>query len=133
MIHKYRAWDTIKKKMWSAEEMGRDQLTLMPNGEGFINVSSTSTRLSSFLKHLTPLRFVGLKDKNEVEIYEGDIVKYSAFNEQKELQNYINPIFWEQNFASFSVGNEHSFWALSTCEDVEVIGNIYENPELLKK
>jgi len=79
------------------------------------------------------MQFTGLLDKSGVEIYEGDIVKYSAFNEQKELQNYINPIFWEQNFASFSVGNEHSFWALSTCEDVEVIGNIYENPELLKK
>ena len=79
------------------------------------------------------MQFTGLLDKSGVEIYEGDIVKYSAFNEQKELQNYINPIFWEQNFASFSVGNEHSFWALSTCEDVEVVGNIYENPELLKK
>ena len=114
---RFRAWDPKSKRMFVPFELKQ----------------KLNQRLGTFDDDIILLQYTGLKDKNRIEIYEGDIVKYSAFNEQKELQNYINPIFWEQNFASFSVGNEHSFWALSTCEDVEVIGNIYENPELLKK
>jgi len=122
---KFKVWDKVHKK-W----LGTFTLKELSQSTIFIDYGERNIEI---------VEYTGLKDKKRTkeypegqEIYEGDIVKYSAFNEQKELQNYINPIFWEQNFASFSVGNEHSFWALSTCEDVEVIGNIYENPELLK-
>jgi len=38
---KFRGWHKELKTMFSAEEMGADQLTLMPNGRGFANISST--------------------------------------------------------------------------------------------
>lgn len=73
------------------------------------------------------MQFTGLKDKNDVEIYEGDIV---VFNGIKWVCR------WSDNHARFYFStNLHKlldFSCLEAAEDFEVIGNIYQNPELLK-
>jgi hypothetical protein len=73
----YEAWDTSRKKMWSPEEMASDQLALLPDGTGFANISSTSTKLTQFLHHLIPLQFTGKCDKDGVRIFKGDLIRYS--------------------------------------------------------
>lgn len=71
---KFRAWDKHRKKMRSAEEMGRDQMTLSPDGRGFINVHRLLEE-SEYCTNLLPMQFTGLKDKNGKEIYEGDGIR----------------------------------------------------------
>ncbi len=133
---KFRAWDEHLNKMWSAEEIGKDELTLNPDGRGFVNVNSTSIKLSTYMEHLIPLQFTGLKDKNDKEIYEGDIVKFYI----KTIE-YIGKVVFEKgafiiacdkltdSYVTFIEVDDEELCLI----DMEIIGNIYKNPELLKK
>jgi len=62
-------------------------------------------------------QYTGLKDKNGIEIYEGDIIRLQDYDEF----TIIN-VLWKQNIAGFNISNKY---------DTVVIGNIYENQELL--
>lgn len=72
------------------------------------------------------MQFTGLKDKNDIEIYEGDILNHNGdlwvvrYSEEDGM--FI--LYYDNIIENFS--NMNSKW-------LEVIGNIYENPELLKE
>jgi len=80
-------------------------------------------------------QFTGLLDKNGKEIYEGDIIQDSTF---KDRGSYIMAVEWEKEAASFVLTRKgwafrHYFYESCDPNDCEVIGNIYESPELLKE
>ena len=134
---KFRAWDTKRKKMWSAEEMGEDQLTLMPDGRGFININGTSTRLSQFCPHLIPMQFTGLKDKNgKKEVYEDSIVRV-YFGDLPSTLTAIAQIIYLENecrFVAKGIGKDKGKgpWTIDP-KRIEIIGNIHQHPKLLEQ
>jgi hypothetical protein len=112
--------------MFSAEEMGHDELQLNPDGRGFFNASATDPRLSQYYPHLLPLQFTGLLDKYGKEIYEGDIIK------RVHRPEYIE---WNNEEAAFFIRDkvwQGDLLGIFITDKLEVIGNIYSNPELLK-
>jgi uncharacterized phage protein (TIGR01671 family) len=75
------------------------------------------------------MQFIGLKDKNGKDIYEKDFVKDSSGN--------VMLVGWNKMFASFCLDKKgwafsHYFGEAVNPEDIEIIGNIYENASLLK-
>ena len=127
---KFRGYHTELKKMFSAEELAADQLTLLPTGE-FINVSGDSTRISEIYPadKFIPLQYTGLKDKNDKEIYEGDLVTYFNTNHIGEIIFYANS--WCIDFITKS----REGWCKEIKGDFKclIIGNIYENPMTVKE
>ena len=117
MIPKFRAWDKETKTMNGMAEIYRNrnqEIELHPRDENIILMQST-----------------GLKEKNGKEIFEGEIVDYKG---RKAV------IKWHGSYASFiyrfvdELKERVSEWhpLFLAYYHFEVIGNIYENPELLE-
>lgn len=72
------------------------------------------------------MQYTGLHDKNGKEIYEGDILKGTFYGFPMPEYDYVFQIYWDGKEKGFMA----SYFEPSECE---VIGNIYDNPELLKE
>lgn len=70
------------------------------------------------------MQFTGLKDKNNKEIYEGDIIIRQRWSKGEKGGQYIREVKWRDT-------NSNHGYGIRAIETTEVIGNIYENPELI--
>jgi len=100
---------------------------MSPDGECYIKERIAKTHSADFrVRPETVGQYTGLKDKNGKEIYEGDIISYRS---KSDFQIYQEKVFW--NIDGWVCGGIHLRYA--TFDESEIIGNIYENPELLKE
>lgn len=74
------------------------------------------------------MQFTGLKDKNEKEIYEGDILQHHKYKE-------IVEVYWQQDSCGFCLKSDGGTWNAflgGLCsKHIEIIGNVWEHPHLL--
>lgn len=127
MKPKFRAWTEEGKVMYYDVYPFKDDTLLLSYDE----IAFDEVPASDFIL----MQSTGLKDKNGKEIYEGDIVKYKA-----GCNTFTEEVTYDKNFAGFGVRDANAdiiftFWELAEDIDLislEVVGNKYENPELLK-
>jgi len=81
-----------------------------------------------YIYHTHKDEFTGLKDKNGKEVYEGDIVLQKGLNGET---NDIAEVLWSQRNIGFEAQFKASKLNLPLAEFIEIIGNRFENPELL--
>ena len=124
MIPKFRAWDSVEKKF--VEHFFITDNSLICNMEK--PTSDCKLLIPIEKSELILMQSTGLKDKNDKEIFEGDIVKMS-----KDV--YSEPTYYEvvrhRGGAYRLESKQHGceLWLRHT--DCEIVGNVYENKELL--
>ena len=141
MIPKFRAWDKEN-----------DRMIYPSNNDVYFNLTDDGISIEDLalepydgvfpLLDSVLMQSTGLNDKNGVEIFEGDVVKVN----EDAGYSYITNVYWggSDNYPAFDLNVEHipTEWFYESnilsaiassgeSETIEIIGNIYENPELL--
>ncbi|MFY4822038.1 YopX family protein [Aliarcobacter butzleri] len=116
---KFRAFSKVAQQIinWEKIKEKRNLHRLIKNSEYYL------------------MQYTGLKDKNDVEIYEGDIclIENCFINFKDKLYSYIGEV--KYTACRFMVVDEYlnSLSPFEYKNSIKVIGNIYENPELLEQ
>ena len=130
---KFRLWSKIGKKFI---ETDNPDLDFVINNNGYLySIENFYGEIYILPQmYIEVLQFTGLQDRNGKEIYEGDILKYN-FPYDGRLKHVSSVKFLETQ-ASFGIKdryeNEIPLYRIAANNYFEVIGNIYENEELLK-
>jgi len=89
------------------------------------SIQSIETKQVEYIRKDTLAQFTGLKDKNGVKIFEGDVFKLRAKTDVFEV------CFEYGCFLAYVGEEQHSLVGILRKHFIEVIGNIHDNPELL--
>ncbi len=124
---KFRVWDGINKKMYEVSELNTNlqQVTCWDDNDNKLFFYFAGARQDCDL-----MQFTGLKDKNGKEIYEGDIFSF----EGRSYQVYFDEARGSWSAINRKEGTDYKYQQNLTkmrAKRFEIIGNIYQNPELL--
>lgn len=152
---KFRAWHKANKEMWAAQDLIDNGYNLYADGRIEYHLLSYLNNTVFACEEFILMQFTGLHDKNGKEIWDGDILK-PVFPYSNLISHLAQVVTWEKSSASFVLFNSYSksigcycirgflggkdrpseldgrYSSSNVCEEFEVLGNIYEHPELLK-
>lgn len=124
--YEYMAWDQKNKRMWEVTEIKWEDgkvVYIRGTTDYFGKKDQPIGAHKDFaeIDDIVLRQFTGLLDKNGKEIYEGDILSTAK----------CGPVVWEED--CYLCGGKYQMYLSSEARYGEVIGNIYETPELLKE
>jgi len=122
--NRFRVWNKNTKQMEYPTDNALRDYFLRSTGEVFENNDIELVES----KHLIALLSTNLKDKNGKEVYEGDMVRFSEYY----IGDSLLPESVEEIIYEINGFNDNLMIGYMDCPQwCEVIGNIYENPELI--
>lgn len=131
---KFRAWDK-KKNDWFDDNCGVLYIEL----NGNINFGWNGEIMDDYTDRIILMQYTGLKDVNNVEIFDGDIVK-RTYLDGMFGRTHIGEVVYDKVYARYIISKPQKYTEPKT-EDIrntlsdrntyEVIGNIHNNPDLL--
>lgn len=142
---KFRAWDKKYNIMLEPEAFNRNDVWIGGDGgvyeiEEWSSYSGGGKIENDVSDQYVLMQYTGLKDRNGKEIYEGDILKgyngIDGYPESKHVIQYFQPdcrfiSIFANDFAGGKWDDRNESMGLVWVE-CEVIGNIYDNPDLLE-
>lgn len=123
MIMKYRAWDKEFKEMVQVNALVLDEQVIKATYKN-------GNVVKEDMKNYELMQSTGLKDKNGKEVFVGDIIKCT--------RGCPHEVYMEKEYAGTFIGGMPAVYLKGLLsgyawnESEEIIGNIYENPELLE-
>lgn len=124
MTPKFRAWDKISKKIFPVTTIDFDQ--------SYVMIEEINGLLGKRdFDEIEIMQSTGLFDKNGKEIYEDDIVRITLTDGFRYVVGEDGAVKYK--LGAFYILNGLDEYLISDfhIDDIEVVGNIYENPELL--
>jgi hypothetical protein len=117
---------SIKFRLWNGHSM---EYNVLAGASGIFYVEGLGSKdwvtVVNFSENTPVMQFTGLLDKNGKEIYEGDIILITGRKTYVFFRNG-SFMYWIDSQSYLELSQSYSL------DDIKVIGNIYQNPELLK-
>lgn len=120
---KFRAWDKERKQL--LDVLGIEIMNKQCWVQDYVELDNGNTRLIDF-KDCEIMQYTGLKDDKGNEIYEGDILKSDDIIIGKVT-------YWMGHYVIVNKYDDSNFLSNTIDYNVFIVGNIYENPELMEK
>lgn len=137
---KFRVWDKDNSQMYYQTEDFKDLALINGQFKPVLN-NLINNSFNWYRRNYELMQYTGLKDKNGTEIYEGDIVTYSVKG-FKKINKTVMTFNEEHGAYLFGIyegvkmpcgkKTRMNKYTRKSVNNVEVIGNIYQNPELLE-
>lgn len=134
---RFRVWDKKNKCMndggfWLGAATGRIALVAQQTATGM------NVLLDNDIDHdnYVLMESTGLKDKNDKEFCGADIISFTVFDHNGLDAQFIGLIVWDKEDAAWNIQCESETFGLGEVlrqdDEVEIIGNVHSNPELLE-